>query len=405
MSTGIDFPAWKSVTCLFMIWTALWLLLEVAPVWCDICPFFAAVSKASSSHILLWRSLPLRYVSIADLYKIASCQTVSVSKAEKRRPVLVDRAIGLGIPLVQMPLRHCIENVGCYLQCRPRCVVFAFIRFTYSSSIGTPSLHPRRPIRAAPFRLRLLPQAHALLLVVASLELFTNIPLSTCGLYLSASRSSIAPWISWAETHEGFSYVGQVPSLLWRADAQTQETVDLSRWAGVTCALAFFAFFGFAAEARKNYCLAFWAVATRFGVKQPADGKLSIYLPWAKAKSSSVGAPHLPRTPVKQHPGSLSPSLADTSTDFDVEKTTDYILPTPSSGSAPPEYMHDIELGAYTHSHAKRPPSPSPSSSSAGSTPRSPPFNADAFFPARPVGIWQAAAKPEFARNREDVRS
>ncbi|KAJ7455412.1 hypothetical protein FB451DRAFT_1407733 [Mycena latifolia] len=70
----------------------------------------------------------------------------------------------------------------------------------------------------------------------------------------------------------------------------TWGTLELSRWAGVICALAFFAFFGFAAEAHKNRRLPFWAVATRCGVKQPADGKLPIHLPWSKAKSSSAAS-------------------------------------------------------------------------------------------------------------------
>jgi pheromone a factor receptor len=34
------------------------------------------------------------------VYKIASCSSVSVSKAEKRRAVLVDLAIGLGISII-----------------------------------------------------------------------------------------------------------------------------------------------------------------------------------------------------------------------------------------------------------------------------------------------------------------
>jgi len=39
------------------------------------------------------------------LYIIASVKSVTVSKAEKRRAILVDLAIGLGIPLLQMILR------------------------------------------------------------------------------------------------------------------------------------------------------------------------------------------------------------------------------------------------------------------------------------------------------------
>ncbi|KAJ7858586.1 hypothetical protein B0H13DRAFT_1640411, partial [Mycena leptocephala] len=39
-----------------------------------------------------------------QLYKIASCSSVSASKAEKRRAVLVDLAIGPGISIIQMPM-------------------------------------------------------------------------------------------------------------------------------------------------------------------------------------------------------------------------------------------------------------------------------------------------------------
>jgi pheromone a factor receptor len=122
------FQAWNSGTCLFMIWTALSCLIgfinslvwmdnvnDVAPVWCDIC---VSLSLSFSSDGVLTGSAATRLiVGIAvaipaaslcinrRLYKIASCSSVSVSKAEKRRAVLVDLAIGLGIPFIQMPLR------------------------------------------------------------------------------------------------------------------------------------------------------------------------------------------------------------------------------------------------------------------------------------------------------------
>ena len=56
------------------------------------------------------------------LYIIASVRTVTVSKAEKRRAIMVDLAIGLGIPLLEMILQYIVqghrfnifEDVGCY---------------------------------------------------------------------------------------------------------------------------------------------------------------------------------------------------------------------------------------------------------------------------------------------------
>ncbi|KAJ7759882.1 pheromone A receptor-domain-containing protein [Mycena metata] len=196
-------------------------------------------------------------------------------------------------------------------------------------------------------------------MALASLELLLNLPLASYGLFLTASRSPIAPWISWANTHADFARMQQVPALFWRSDKHAEATVELSRWAGVVCALAFFAFFGFAAEARKHYRMAFWAVGKRVRFSPPANGAFpfTVRFPWTKRApttgSAAKGLPiALPLTPVKQRPESLNPSLADTrtdaDTDYEYEKGSEgYVLPTPSSGSVPPQYAHDVEQGAY----------------------------------------------------------
>jgi hypothetical protein len=224
----------------------------------------------------------------------------------------------------------------------------------------------------------LTPRRYFRLMALASLELLLNFPIATYGLYLTASSEPIAPWISWANTHADFSRVDRVPAILWRANGHTAAIVELSRWAGVICAFFFFGFFGFAAEARKNYRLAFWAVAKRCGLTPPADGslpfpRLRLRLPWTKPKptvpsyATSDGGKSLPislpLTPVKKRPDSSlfgdSRTEYDTSDMHSMEKgagrACEYILPSPSS-SGPPQYARDIEAGAYAHAY------PSPSS-------------------------------------------
>ncbi|KAJ7753183.1 pheromone A receptor-domain-containing protein [Mycena metata] len=343
------------------------------------------------------------------LYKIASCQTVSVSRAQKQRAVLVDLAINLRIPFVQMPLRtsspfslfDSFLTLGVFrihrlrasvrhprerrvlphgVQCRPAYPlsylwlnIINLVSAVYCILTLRAFLH--RSAQFAQFlsasALTPTPNRYFRLMALASLELLLNLPLASYGLFLTASRSPIAPWVSWANTHADFARVQQVPALFWRSDKHTEATVELSRWAGVVCALAFFAFFGFAAEARKHYRMAFWAVGKRVGFAPPADGAFpfpfTVRLPWAKRApttgSAAKGLPiALPLTPVKQRPESLSPSLADTRTDADTdyehEKGSEgYVLPTPSTDSMPPQYAHDVELGAYVPY-----PYPSPSS-------------------------------------------
>ncbi|KAJ7469387.1 pheromone A receptor-domain-containing protein [Mycena galericulata] len=324
------------------------------------------------------------------LYKIAACQT-------KRRTVMVDCAIEY---VVQGHRYNIMEDVGCYPTTYNTPLAYP-LSYLWPNIIGLVSacycILTLREFnrRRAQFALLLSASSSSSplslsryfrLMALATVELVFNTPISAYGLYLTITHDQIQPWISWANTHFEFSVIDVFPSLVWRADPATVVTIELSRWAVVFCAFVFFAFFGFAAEARKNYAQAFWALATRVGYERPVDGRL----PWSKAKSAS-GAPALPislhRTAAKPRPDSLTASLADTRTDYDddaaMEKSADYLVPTPSSsGSAPPQYIHDIELGVYTGSPT---PTASEYSHRTLDSARPRPHVADAFFPAAAI--------------------
>ncbi|KAK7030188.1 STE3-like pheromone receptor [Favolaschia claudopus] len=378
------FQAWNSGTCLFMIWVSISCLIgfvnsiiwgdsiaDVAPIWCDI-----------STRIMVAVPVAIPAASLCinrRLYNIARCQTVSTSKAEKRRAVLVDLAIGLGIPFLQMPLQfivqghryNIIENVGCYPTTYN--VVPAYpLSYLWPNLINlTSACYALLTLRAFLHRRAqfaqflspntgLTPTRYFRLMALASLELLLNMPIATYGLYLTASRSPVERWVSWADTHADFYYIGQVPAIIWRSDRHAEVTVELSRWSSVICAFVFFGFFGFAAEARKHYKLAFWAVARRCGVRPPPDG--AIRFPWSRASDAgaakAVSLPTaMPLTPVKQRLDSLYDSRGGSRTDCESQvsfekdgRGCEYIVPSPSPSStafSPPLYSHDIEAGAY----------------------------------------------------------
>jgi pheromone a factor receptor len=95
---------------MYMIWTAVGLLnqfinsivwdgnaINWSPTWCDI-----------SARIIIGVSVALPCSSLCinrRLYHIASVSTVTVTREEKRRAILVDLAIGIGIPFLQMAMR------------------------------------------------------------------------------------------------------------------------------------------------------------------------------------------------------------------------------------------------------------------------------------------------------------
>ena len=113
---------------------------------------------------------------------------------------------------------------------------------------------------------------HFRLMGLASVELLFGIPWSIYAtLYLNiavahgASESPIHPYISWKSVHARFSYVGQFPAFQWKQYPTVLMSLELNRWSKVLCAFIFFAFFGFADEARKHYRLAYNSVARKVG--------------------------------------------------------------------------------------------------------------------------------------------
>lgn len=281
--------AWNAGTCYYMIWTALACLnqfinsivwhgnvINWAPVWCDI-----------SIRIMLGSSVGIPAASLCinrRLYKIAKVQAVTVTRAEKRRAVLIDTLICVLFPAIFVALQYVnqghrfdiYEDVGCYPFIYNTIVAF-LLTDIWPIIVGLISaVYCGLSLRA--FYQRRAQLSHFLssnttltasryfrLMALSSTELCCTIPLASFMIWVNASAAPVEPWISWENTHYDFSLVGQYPSVLWTQDYLFVVAVQLTRWLVVACAFIFFAFFGFAAEARKNYRAAFGAVVKFLG--------------------------------------------------------------------------------------------------------------------------------------------
>ena len=180
------------------------------------------------------------------------------------------------------------------------------------------------------------------LMMLALAEMMCTIPISIYSAYIANKGVQIQPWVSWADTHYDFSYVGQVPAVVWQTDPNFRLSVELTRWLFPASGILFFLLFGLGSEARKNYCATTLRLAKFFGYKPaseaPADGPrkcvFSIYhtftlliCPFIRWKSNlnktiSVGSlpVYVPATsPHVKHKDSLAPSVARRF-DVDVEK-------------------------------------------------------------------------------------
>ncbi|KAJ6550811.1 pheromone A receptor-domain-containing protein [Mycena vulgaris] len=306
--------AWNSGTCFYMMWVALACLnqfvnsvawkdnvLNNAPVWCDI-----------SIRITMGASVGIPAASLCinrRLYQIASVKTVSITPAEKRRAAVIDALLCVLFPLVYVALQYIVqdhrfivyEQIGCYpalynsIPMYLLSMIWPPLLGLASSAYGALALRAFLPRRAA-FTQFLSPppsssSSHAsgltssrylrLMALALTAALLTTF-LGLFAIYLNLTAAPLGPWRPLADTHFMFSHVEQIPSILWRGSPRLVLALEFSRWASPACALIFFAFFGFAVEARRHYALfgaavvaVFWRGAARVGVQRPASGLLA----------------------------------------------------------------------------------------------------------------------------------
>ncbi|KAI0350980.1 STE3-domain-containing protein [Trametes cingulata] len=312
------FQAWNAGTCLFMIWTSIACLnlainaivwsdnaLNSAPIWCDI-----------SSRIIVATGVALPAASLCiqrRLYNIATIKSVSVTYAEKRRGVLIDLGIGIGIPLLQIVFQYVVsghrfdifEGVGCWAYtyntplAYPLSILWplaiASVSACYCVLTFAAFLRRRAQFNAyLASNTSLTANRYFRLMGIASVEIVCTIPISAYGLYLNLTAAPMNPWISWSDTHFHYSKVDQYPAAVWRMDQNTVITFELSKWLAPFCAFVFFGFFGFAQEARANYVKAFLWVRNlppfrRLFPPRPAKGTVSLEKPTGRWSTKQDG--------------------------------------------------------------------------------------------------------------------
>jgi pheromone a factor receptor len=103
------------------------------------------------------------------------------------------------------------------------------------------------------------------LMTLSCLDIIGTIPLNLYYIVKNATLG-VRPWISWDNIHRDYSHVILVPSSFWKYHHDMAQAVELHRWALVMWAFLFFAFFGFAEEARRNYRRAFTSLISRIGL-------------------------------------------------------------------------------------------------------------------------------------------
>jgi len=111
------------------------------------------------------------------------------------------------------------------------------------------------------------------LMCFGGLEILGTVPVASYYLFCAISNG-VEPWPGWRETHSHFSNVFFIPRSIWE-NSPSKAAYELGRWICVICAFNFFAFFGFAEEARTNYRAVYLTVAKHIGLSgasaKPSD--------------------------------------------------------------------------------------------------------------------------------------
>ncbi|KAJ3832839.1 pheromone receptor [Lentinula raphanica] len=285
------FQAWNSGTCFYIFWASLSCLnqfvnsliwrgnvINSAPVWCEI-----------SIRITMATTVALPAASfciVRRLYGIAAIRSASISYAQKRRAVIIDSLICGLWPLVYVALQYIVqghrfniyEDIGC-MPALYNTIPTYFITFSWVLLFGIGSAvycvlslyaFAQRRLEFAQFmstNKTLSFGRYFRLMALAMTEMICTVPLTILLIWLSATQSPVQPWISLANTHLDYSRVDQYPSVIYNANPLFVLGILFTRWASVACALIFFAFFGFAEEARRHYVLWYRAILRFAGIK------------------------------------------------------------------------------------------------------------------------------------------
>lgn len=101
---------------------------------------------------------------------------------------------------------------------------------------------------------------------VAAISGLATIILCSYNLYVTTAATQVLPWRGWADTHSDYRRVEQFPAMIWHLIPGKVLALELTRWLAVFAAFIFFAFFGFAEEARKNYSSAAQSIGKHVGI-------------------------------------------------------------------------------------------------------------------------------------------
>ncbi|KAM5538787.1 hypothetical protein V8D89_007509 [Ganoderma adspersum] len=283
--------AWNTGCVLYIFWIGglcltnginmlLWRenAINFVPAWCDIYIRFyiaSSIGVVSSSLVITHR-----------LYHIANMTATATdsSRARRRRNVIIDLLIGLGIPLLAVALFwfyqghrfDILEGVGC-VEAYPNTFLSILLNTAWPIPIGLASaVFAILALRGGLDRTRdlkllqvvepdLSTSCYYRLMALAAANILFTIPLAIYMIVTNLSEG-LYPYRGFADLHSNFGRVESMAAIAWRQNATAVSLINFRIWTPIACAIFFFVMFGFTAEARTQYRRAIARMAKPFGV-------------------------------------------------------------------------------------------------------------------------------------------
>ncbi|KAF8468714.1 STE3-domain-containing protein [Russula ochroleuca] len=279
--------AWNTGTCLYMFWAGLGCLIQFinSIIWNGNMINRAPIYCLISTHIQVAQNVAIPACSLCinrRLYKIAKAKAAMTTNADRRRAVIQDLLIGVGLPILQIIAGYVVsshrynifEDFGPASAFADTPLTFILL-YSWPVVVGTASLFycvtsiytfykRQRQFRQIMVHSQGLNRSRYFrLMALSATEILGTIPLGTY--FIVSNAKGVRPWESWAEMHRHYSKVIQVPSIVWENDPYLAGGLGVFRWSMVASAFVFFAFFGFADEARQHYRRVYTSIASRIG--------------------------------------------------------------------------------------------------------------------------------------------
>ncbi|TDL14770.1 STE3-like pheromone receptor [Rickenella mellea] len=207
------------------------------------------------------------------LYHICSMKAFLLTPTQKRRALIEDLCICLGIPILQMAIGHrfnILEDIGCYpaaynvwltyVLCDSWTVIIGIVSAIYSVA--------RNGKEIDKFIEDKVDRKHYdRLIILSSFVIIFDAPFTVVIMIVNLTTMPLYPYIGWEDTHFNYSRVDEIPAAVWRSDAAFNAKMEMARWILVLLAILFYGLFGFSTEAMNVYKKGFWTVSGFLGIK------------------------------------------------------------------------------------------------------------------------------------------